>query len=133
MLTNYAEYLESPKSLPIENMRSIHSQIISEIGTDAEALELYDELMEKAVKYASYRAKWFVWDREERMEQDSGRSSCHNALIICFNMLARYLKMQGKEAAWRDELGYEEDDKYNRKAIGDFACYLVFVNSLNAR
>ena len=109
MLTNYAEYLESQKSLPIQTMQSIHSQMISEMGTDAEALELYDELMEKAVKYASYRAKWFVWDREERMEQDSSRSSCHNALIINFNMLARYLKMQGKTAAWRDELGYEEE------------------------
>lgn len=42
-------------------------------------------------------------------------------------------KMQGCEAKWRDELGYEEDDRYNRKAIGDFACYLVFVNSIHAR
>lgn len=133
MLSSYAEYLENPKSLPIEAMQSIHSQMISEIGNDVEGLELYEELIEKAVQYASYRANWFVWDRKERMEWDSGRSSCHNALIVHFNMLARYLKMQGKTAAWRDELGYEEDDKYNRKAIGDFACYLVFVNSLNAR
>lgn len=133
MLTNYAEYLECPKSLSIETMQSIHSQMISEIGNDLEGVELYNELIEKAVRYASYRANWFVWDREKRMERDSSRSSCHNALIINFNMLARYLKMQGKEAAWRDELGYEEDDMYNRKAIGDFACYLVFVNSLNAR
>ena len=48
-------------------------------------------------------------------------------------MLARYLKQQGKVAAWRDALGYEEDDQYNRKAIGDFACYLAFVNGINAR
>ena len=133
MLTNYTEYLESPKSLPIEAMQSIHSRMISEIGNDVEGLELYNELIEKAVQYASYRANWFVWDREKRMERDSSRSSCHNALIVHFNMLARYLKMQGKATAWRDELGYEEDDKYNRKTIGDFACYLVFVNSLNAR
>ena len=133
MLTNYVGYLESPKSLPIETMQSIHFQMISEIGNDEEGVELYKELIEKAIRYVSYRAKWFVWDREERMEQDASRSSCHNALIINFNMLARYLKMQGKAATWRDELGYEEDDKYNRKVIGDFACYLVFVNSLNAR
>ena len=133
MLTNYAEYITNPKSLSLEKMWSIHSQMISEIGTDSEGLELYNELMEKAVKYASYRANWFVWDREERMEQDASRSSCHNALIVCFNMLTKYLKMHGKDAAWRDELGDAEEDKYNRKAIGDFACYLVFVNSLNAR
>lgn len=133
MLSNYAEYLESPKSLSIEAMQSIHSQMISEIGNDVEGLEIYDELIGKAVQYASYRANWFVWDKEERMEQDSSRTSCHNALIVRFNMLARYLKMQGKAATWRNELGYEEEDKCNRKAIGDFACYLVFVNSLNAR
>lgn len=43
------------------------------------------------------------------------------------------LKMQGKSAAWRDTLGYEDQDKYFRKRIGDFACYLVFVNSVLAR
>ncbi len=133
MITNYLEYLECPKSLTVEQMQAIHEQMIFEIGHDKEGLELYDELIERAVQYSAYRANWFVWDRKKRMEQDEGRSSCHNLLIIKFNMLARYLNMQGKEAAWRTALGYEEDDKYNRKAIGDFACYLVFVNSLNAR
>ena len=42
-------------------------------------------------------------------------------------------KSQGKDAVWRDMLGYEEEDGYDRKAIGDFACYLVFLNSINAR
>ena len=41
--------------------------------------------------------------------------------------------MQGKEAGWRDLLGYEEESTYNRKQIGDFASYLVFINCLNAR
>ena len=68
-----------------------------------------------------------------RMERDSSRSSCHNSLIVKFNMLAKYLRIQGKEACWRDELGYEEEDKYYRKTIGDFACYLVFINSISAR
>lgn len=70
---------------------------------------------------------------EEKKDRDSSRTSCHNSVITHFNMLARYLKMQGKQAKWRDELGYEEDDKYFRKTIGDFGCYLVFVNSLCAR
>ena len=54
-------------------------------------------------------------------------------MIIKFNMLARYLKMQGRDTGWRDKLGYEEEDKLYRKKIGDFACYLVFVNSINSR
>jgi hypothetical protein len=48
-------------------------------------------------------------------------------------MMARYLKTQGKNTEWRDALGYEEDDKYFRKTIGDFGCYIVFINSLCAR
>ena len=68
MLSSYVEYLESPKSLSIEAMQSIHSQMISEIGNDVEGLEIYDELIGEAVKYASYRANWFVWDKEYKGE-----------------------------------------------------------------
>ena len=67
------------------------------------------------------------------MERDESRTSCHNSLIIKFNQLAKYLKLSGKAISWRDELGYEEDDRYCRKTIGDFACYLVFLNSVHAR
>lgn len=87
MLTNYLEYLESPKSLTVEQMQSIHSQMILEIGNDNEGLEFYDELIEKAVQYASYRANWFVWDRETRMEQDESRSSCHNSCTMDIQMV----------------------------------------------
>ena len=107
--------------------------MLAEIGADTEALELYDELMKVATRYAAIRANWLLLSREEKNEQDSGRTSCHNSVITHFNMLVRYLKQQGKAAAWRDELGYEEDNPYNRKAIGDFACYLAFVNRINAR
>lgn len=133
MLITHEEYSGLPKALSIERMKFVHEQIISEIGTDADALELYDDLMKVATRYASIRASWLLMSREEKIDQDPGRTSCHNSVITHFNMLARYLKQQGKPAAWRDTLGYEEDDKYNRKTIGDFACYLVFINSINAR
>lgn len=94
---------------------------------------MYDDVIKVATRYVAIRANWLLMSREEKMEQDPGRTSCHNSVITHFNMLARYLKQQGKAAAWRDELGYEEDDGYSRKTIGDFACYLVFVNSINAR
>ena len=111
----------------------IHAEMLAEIGANAEAIELYDELIKIATRYASIRANWILLSREEKIEQDSGRTSCHNSVIIHLNMLARYLKQQGETAVWRDRLGYEEDDPYNRKAIGDFACYLAFVNGINAR
>ena len=67
------------------------------------------------------------------LKKDSLRTSIHDSVIIHFNMLARYLRMQGKKAEWRDRLGYEEDNKFYRKAIGDFGCYIVFVNSICSR
>ena len=125
--------MKQPKAIIFEKMQMIHAEMFAELGADMEALELYNELMKVATRYAAIRANWLLLSREEKNEQDSGRTSCHNSVIIHFNMLARYLKQQGNTAAWRDKLGYEEDDPYNRKAIGDFACYLAFVNGVNAR
>ena len=133
MVCTYDEYLKQPKAITFGKMQIFHAEMLAEIGADTEALELYDELMKVATRYAAIRANWLLLSREEKSEQDSGRTSCHNSVITHFNMLVRYLKRQGKAAAWRDELGYEEDDPNNRKAIGDFACYLAFVNVINAR
>ena len=133
MVCTYEEYLKQPKAITFGKMQIFHAEMLAEIGADTEALELYDELTKIATRYATIRANWLLLSREKKSEQDSGRTSCHNSVIIHFNMLARYLKQQGKTAAWRDELGYEEDNPYNRKAIGDFACYLAFVNGINAR
>ena len=133
MVCTYEEYLKQSKAITFEKMQMIHTEILAEIGADADALELYDELMKVATRYAAIRTNWLLFSREEKNEQDSGRTSCHNSVITHFNMLACYLKQQGKTAAWRNELGYEEDDLYNRKAIGDFACYFAFVNGINAR
>ncbi len=133
MITTYEQYLEKQKSFSLEQMEALHRAILEEIKGDEDAKEIYDELIETATRYLEFRSNWLVWSRSTRMEKDSSRTACHNSLIVKFNMLARYLKMQGKDAAWRDKLGYEEDDRYNRKALGDFGCYLAFINSLNAR
>ena len=133
MFFTYKDYLPMEKSLPFEEMTKIHQQMMDEIGTDEDALELYAELIEQANRYLVFRASWELWTREERTERDAARTSCHNSLIVKFNQLSRYLKIQGKEAGWRDLLGYEEESTYNRKRIGDFASYLVFINCLNAR
>lgn len=133
MISTYENYLPMKKSLSLEDMVQLHNEMILEIGFDSDALELYDELVETATRYAAFRAKWPLLSKEEKMDTDSSRSSCHNSLIVKFNQLARYLKMQGKMAEWRDVLGYEEDDKYYRKRIGDFGCYIVFINSISSR
>ncbi len=133
MIPAYEDYLPMAKSLSMENMAGLHKELIHEIGNDKDALDLYRELIETATRYAAIRAGWLLWTREERMDRDSSRTSCHNSLIVKFNQLAKYLSLQGRPAAWRNALGYEEDDAYNRKRVGDFGCYLVFINTLAAR
>ena len=130
---SYDEYLKTKKALSFEEMQALHREITEEVGSDAEAMELFDELIRTATRYSRYRADWLLLDNNQKMDIDSSRTACHDSVITHVNMLARYLKSLGKEAKWRDALGYEEEDPYNRKRIGDFACYLVFVNSLNAR
>ena len=132
-VNTFTIYMEEPHSLTIEQMQSIHGELVAEIEKDSDAIELYEELIAVATRYAAIRVGWQQLSREEKMDRDSSRTFCHNSVITHFNMLARYLKMQGKPAKWRDQLGYEEDDKYFRKTIGDFGCYLVFINSLCAR
>ena len=130
---SYEDYLEKPVILDVEEAKTLHREMLDEIGQDEDAIELYEELAETAVKYIGFRSKWLLWTKEEKVSHDESRTACHNSLIVKFNQLARYLKLQGKKAEWRDKLGYEEEDPYNRKRIGDFGCWIVFVNSINAR
>ena len=132
-INTFDDYLNEPCALHFDQMKRFHQEMIDEIGMDPKAVELYDDLVSEAGKYAAIRASWQQMSREEKMEKDSLRTSIHNSVIIHFNMLARYLRMQGKKAEWRDRLGYEEDNKFYRKSIGDFGCYIVFVNSICSR
>lgn len=133
MIPVYENYLSMLKSLSLEEMAGLHQELVHEIGNDEDALDLYRELIEKATRYASIRADWMLWTWEEKMERDSSRTACHDSLIVKFNQLAKYLSLQGRDTAWRDALGYEADDACNRKRLGDFGCYLVFINTLAAR
>ena len=128
------EYNATAYLLIVENL-------VNSLGSDGEyeeALKLAEEApplayrMQRPYTVSSLLYE-IAWNTEQKMEQDPGRTSCHDSVIVRFNQLARYLQSHGKAAAWRDTLGYEEEDRYFRKRIGDFACYLAFVNSLLAR
>ena len=133
MIYLYDDYLKKQNILTTEVAMSIHQEMYSEIGNDKDALELYEELLRKAIEYSAIRSKWTVMSSEEKMDADPGRTMKHDSLIVKFNQLAKFLKMQGKPAIWRDRLGYEEDDKINRKKIGDMGCYIAFIHAINAR
>lgn len=129
----YKDYLSTSLSLTLDEMESIYSDMIINIDADEDATELYQDVLEQAIAYVNYRVKFALWDNETRLENDKLRSSCHDTLIIRFNVLARYLKSRNFSTEWRDALGDENADPYVRKRIGDFACYMVFVNGLGER
>ncbi|MCC8046745.1 MAG: hypothetical protein LIP12_14885 [Clostridiales bacterium] len=135
----YEDYLETPKHLTFERMAELHRELVREVGTDEDALEYYKDLLTAAAKYANTRALWCTMDRETKMERDGNRTSQHDSVITNLTILARVLKNQGKSAAWSYELGCDTDrsgrkpEGYERKALGDFACYLSFVSGINAR
>lgn len=133
MISFYKDYKESPLSLTLEEMTGLHREMMEEIGNDSGALELYKELLSASVRYLESRSNWPLWSREKKLEEDSVRTSRHNKVILAFDTLARYLEMQGNTASWRTVLGEESENPCYRKRIGDFACYLAFIGSLNAR
>ena len=94
MICKYEDYLKEPYILTIEQMQQIHNDLLADLDNDPEALELYEELIAAATKYAAMRAKWLQLPRQEKMDTDSLRTSHHDSVITHFNMLARYLRMQ---------------------------------------
>ena len=129
----FEKYLKEPFALDFEKMQALHGDLLDELGNDPDAWELYEELVDAATRYAGIRAGWLRLPQEEKLRTDGERTSAHNYLSIRFNMMARYLRMQGKQALWRDALGDDEENGYLRKPIGDFGCYIAFVYSINAR
>ena len=103
-MNTYENYLETPKSLTFDQMRELHQKLLKEIENDPVGQELYDELIGEATTYAEIRAKWLRLDRSQKMEQDSFRTACHNSVITHFNMMARYLKTQGKSYSSRNQI-----------------------------
>lgn len=132
-MNGYDEYLKSKRSLSFEEALNLHRQMLEEIGTDDTAVELYKSLSSKASRYSGFRAEWITLSMEQKADRDSSRTSCHDSMIVEFNKLSRYLRSIGKAAGWRDMLGEEKDDPYNRKRIGDFGCFIALINALNAR
>lgn len=132
-ISSYKSYIDMPKALSFDEAVKIHEEMLLEIGDDETAMEIYTEICEKAARYSGFRSRWLLMSKEEKADTDPSRTACHDSLIICVNKLARYLRMRGKEAAWRDELGDETADPYIRKRIGDFGIYVALINGLNAR
>lgn len=92
---------------------------------DEDIVDLYNRLIEKAVRYAHIRAEWNTLNREEKLERDSSRTAAHDSFIASVNIISRTEGEIGSQ--WRERLGN------SRKRVGDFACYISLFLSLEAR
>lgn len=92
---------------------------------DADIIDLYKDMVSRAVRYAHIRAGWNALPREQKQEQDPSRTSAHDAFIMSVNIIARTQGSVG--AQWRERLS---DD---RKRVGDFACYIALFEGINGR
>ncbi|MFT8322389.1 MAG: hypothetical protein ABF649_15965 [Bacillus sp. (in: firmicutes)] len=130
-MDTYNGYLKANNCLPFEESSTIYNQIIESANlNDQEFKEFWEEMMNNAIIYANTRAKWSIQNFTERREVDERRTRQHNDFMFSLKLIASYMKEQNWNADWFNQLGTIEND---RKCFGDFACYLVYINSLNAR
>ncbi len=86
--------------------------------------DFYKEMLEKAFKYSQIRCQWELMSGEERALNDSYRTSAHNGFITSINVISRLAGQEGIDASWLGRLGD------NRKRIGDFVCFLSYINGI---
>ena len=89
-------------------------------------LELKEDLLKSAVRYARIRVDWMLSDSEGRMALEDHRKIAHNAFIDACNILARNMAKRGESASWRERLGD------HRVEIGNFACFIHLFLGLGA-
>lgn len=130
-MNTYASYLENNDCLTFQEAEKIYSQILHSANTrDRDFQEFWEDMIKSAIAYANTRAEWCVQTLEVRRDIDDSRTRQHNAFMTDLKVIANYMKQQNWSSVWFDKLGTIESD---RKRFGDFACYLVCINSLNAR
>lgn len=98
--------------------------------TDQTEVELWNEIRTYALAYVDMRSLWVILNREEKVEKDARRTSCHNMFMSALRVYQRYLDGKGKGTLWANWLFQEE---LGRKYVGDFAGYFLLCSSLKER
>lgn len=90
-------------------------------------LNLRDDLIDKAIRYARIRTDYAVVDLQSKTSMEDIRRRAHDTLIDACNILSRNMRNTGEDNHWREMLGND------RKVIGDFACLLHCLLGIQAR
>lgn len=103
------------------------SQEIYKVLISSQYKVLVNTLIKSAVRYSRLRVDWLLSDLEGRIEMDAERTRAHNTFIDNCNIVCRNMEQAGEDTQWRTKIGSD------RKAIGDFACLINAVLSIEAR
>mgnify|MGYP002234909996 FL=1 len=105
----YENYLKMPDDLEFEQAMKVYEELLEE---NLEEDEIYDKLWDHAlhcmIDYGSLRAHWKITPKTDRSNDD--RTVMHDSVIHSLDELAAYTKEHGKEAKWREELGYQRKE-----------------------
>lgn len=122
----YKNYLEAPYNLTFEDAMKIYEDIIAAAPEDDPDFEAaWSYALERMTAYADLRAHWKITPKSER--DNDQRTIMHDSVIESLDQLAEYMSSQNRKTTWRIELGFQ------RKRIGDFACYVSMIYGLFAR
>ena len=84
--------------------------------------EFYERFLKSAVNYAHNRTDWSFMTKAEQMDDDKSRSIKHDSYMSSLGAVCRNLKIEGIDEIMPD-----------RKAKGDFACYIALFLGLEQR
>ena len=111
----------------LEKFEKYYVETLEHCHYDDETLEMWQDLLNKAIEYTSIRAKWSLMSTAEKIEKDTHRTACHDSFINSLKIYVRYLKQLGINLLVNELI--EQD----RKTIGDFANYIVFREAIKNR
>lgn len=105
-----------------ENIAVLLSTMLPNIlsGEDEDNKEFAADLLNAAIKYAKYRMDWSTHDNAWKIENDKYRTSAHNRFMDCLNIFLRYNKKPLK-------------NEFDRRDLGDIACYLAYAAAIAER
>ena len=84
--------------------------------------EFYEGFLKSAVDYAQTRTNWSFMTQSEQIENDKSRSIKHDSYMSSLGAVCRNLGIEGIDEIMPD-----------RKAKGDFACYIALFLSFEQR
>lgn len=94
--------------------------------SDTCAVELYMDLIQKAVVYAHIRAEWALADEKAQAALRTNRTAAHNAFIAATVALAAAMAECDESASWHEHIGND------RQESAEFACWIHYHLSMEA-